>query len=117
MLLKRLAGSEGPMTAVTWQQLLAGASTPDEVISIAREFVAAIDHAALAKLPPACRPGQLFQTQDITSFAYEVVRHECRQEDEVADTIHKLAAFFSRASVRLSQLAAPNLVSAIKLFG
>src|SRR5947209_17003365 len=96
------------MTAITWQQLLASATTPDEVISAARNFVAGIDHVQLSKLPPACQPGKLLDVEDVNSFAYELIRHHCGENDENAQTVQQLSGFFSQAAVRLSQLAAPN---------
>src|SRR2546421_4116084 len=107
------------MTAVTWQQLLASASTPDEVICAARDFIASIDHVQLSKLPLACQPGKLLDVEDIHSYAYELVRHHCGNNDENAQTAQQLSAFFSQAAVRLSQLAAPNHLTGpdrVKLF-
>jgi hypothetical protein len=98
------------MSAVTWQQLLAAASTPDEVIAAARDFLAAIDHNELARLPEVCKPGKLLDAHDVSSYAYDLVRHHCQDEQDaaIAETIHKLSAFFSQAAVRVSQLSAPH---------
>ena len=96
---------ERPMSAATWQQLLARAGTPKEVISIARDFVASIDRDALARLPESCTPGKLSDGQDVMAYAYELVRHDVTQNDTAAaETIDKLASFFSQAAVRLAQL-------------
>jgi hypothetical protein len=110
------------MTAMTWQQMLAGTSSPDEVIALARDFLAGIDHVQLAKLPDVCKPGKLLDTHDVASYAYDLVRHHCEDNNdpEIAETIHSLSAFFSQAVVRLSQLAAPNATKerqAARLFG
>lgn len=98
------------MTAVTWPQLLSAATAPDEVIATARDFVGNINHTRLAKLPEACKPGKLLDTHDIASYAYDLVRHRCEDNNdpEVAETIRELADFFAHAASRLSQLAAPS---------
>ena len=104
-LTRHIGVRERPVNAFTWQQQLARAGTPGEVISIARNFVASIDHDDLARLPGACRPGKLFDTQDVMAYAYELVRHDVTQNDTAAaETIDKLASFFSQAAVRLAQL-------------
>jgi hypothetical protein len=104
----RTRGSR-PMTAVTWLQLLARASTIDEVITTSREYTASLDHVVLARLPMELQPGKLFDTHDIASYAYDLARHHDAAEDrEVAATINALGSFFSAAVQRLAQLAAPH---------
>ena len=114
-------GREDSMTAVTWQQLLAGTDSPDEVIAIARDFLAGMDHMQLAKLPEACKPGKLLDTHDVASYAYELARHHCEHiaDPEVRQTVQTLSSFFSQAVMRLSQLASPRSVSrqSARLFG
>jgi len=107
------------MSAATWQQVLAAAKTPDDVIASARNFVATVDYADLARLPEVCKPGKFVDTHDVASYAYDLARHHCDELDStVAETIHKLSAFFSQAVVRLSQLAAPQPANreVVKLF-
>jgi hypothetical protein len=119
VLLDRPTGSPDPMTAVIWRQLLAAASTADEVISVARDFVAGIDPVALAKIPHDCHPRRLFDAHDIGSYAYDLMRHQYQGADAgVAETVQQLAAFFSQATIRLSQIATPRHADkAWKLFG
>ncbi len=120
MSLQRVGLGERRMSAVTWQQLLATTTTPDDVIAAARNFVANFDHAELAGLPEECKPGKLFDTHDVASYGYDLARHPCDGMDPaVTETIHKLSAFFSQAVVRLSQLAAPRAASqeVVRLFG
>ena len=108
-----------PMTATTWLQLLARATTIDEVITTARDYTASLDHAVLARVPSELQPGKLFDTHDIASYAYELARHHYAGSDrEVAATVNGLASFFSEAVQRLAQLAAPQPASRdlVKLF-
>jgi len=101
--------TDAPLYAVTWQQLLAAAHTEDEVIAAARDFTAKFDPLTLAKMPDACKPAKLVDAQDIAAYAYELARHDCRDEDpEVAQTIRELGAFFPEAAKRLAQLASPR---------
>ncbi|HSW82535.1 MAG TPA: hypothetical protein VLH12_03630 [Usitatibacter sp.] len=96
------------MSAVTWQQLLANAITPGEIITIARDFIANVDHVELARLPPECRPGKMFESLDVHSYAYDLVRHLCAKHDEGAGTVQQLLVFFSQAAIRLSQIEGPS---------
>jgi hypothetical protein len=99
------------MTAVTWLQLLAHATTREEVITTARDYIANIDRAVLAGLPAELQPGKLFDTHDIASYAYELARHHDDTDPEAAQTIKGLAAFFSEAVSRLAVLASPRPAS------
>lgn len=108
------------MSAVTWQQLLANAVTPEEIVTIARDFIANVDHVELARLPPECRPGKMFVSLDIHSYAYELIRHLCAKHDGGAGTVQQLLVFFSQAAVRLSQIEGPSDPSngtRVRLFG
>ena len=105
------------MTALIWQQLLSSAKTADDVATVARDFMASVDSATLAQLPEDCQPGKLLSAQDISSCAYELLRYEYKGGDSAAEeSIHRLAAFFSQAANRLSQITAPGQGTR-KLFG
>ena len=90
----------------TWQDILDGAESEHAVVRIVREFVAAIDPFELASLPPPCRPGKFVDAADVTDFAFEVVRHQCADNEPARHLVHKIAAFFSHASARLSRIMA-----------
>ena len=98
--------------AASWEELLADASTPEELISIVRDFVAGIDHHDLARLPERCQPGKLVDIDDVTACAYELLRyqheHDPHPDESLAQVANSLASFFSRASVRLSELTTPK---------
>ena len=86
---------------------------------MARQFLASLEYAEVAMLPDLCKPPKLVDTHDVASYAYDLVRHPCDEvSPTVAETIHKLSAFFSQAVVRLSQLAAPQPANreVVKLF-
>jgi hypothetical protein len=94
------------MSAVGWQHVLDQARSEHEVVKVVREFVASLDYHELARLPAPCRPGKFFDAEDITTFAFEVVRHHCDEAEPTRELVHRIAAFFSHASTRLSQILA-----------
>ena len=94
------------MAGVGWQDVIDRADSEQEVVRVVRDFVASLSPYDLARLPSQCRPGKFFGAEDVTSFAFEIVRHHCDQDVETRDLVHRIAAFFSQASTRLSQLLA-----------
>jgi hypothetical protein len=94
---------------VSWQGRLNSASTEAEVVDVVRDFMAQVSPYDLARLPEECRPRKMVDANDITSYAFAIVRHHCDDADGTARVAHKLAAFFTSASIRLSHiLAAAN---------
>jgi hypothetical protein len=103
----RLLYPRPPPMTITWQEALASAGSEREVLSLARDFVAHFDYFDLNRLPSTCRPpSKIVDGSDVTSYAFDLLRHQCTQQgDSNADVLEKLADFFSQASVRLSQVA------------
>jgi hypothetical protein len=94
---------------LSWQDKLDGATTEGEVVAIAKDFVAQFSPREIESLPPVCRPGKFFDANDVNAFAFALMRHECGDDREVAELVHKMAGFFANASTRLSQIMArPN---------
>lgn len=98
------------MPVLSWQGRLANSTSPEEVVAIARDFLAAFTPYELATLPDKCRPpGKLYDGEDLTTFAFELARHNysCAQDpDGSAALVHKFANFFCHASIRLSEMQA-----------
>ncbi len=94
------------MPVLSWQGRLDAATSSEEVIAVARDFLATFSPYELAVLPASCKPPhKLYDGEEITTYAFELVRHECNKErPESADMVHKLAHFFSNASIRLSEI-------------
>ena len=90
--------------SVSWQDRLDDASNVHDVVEIARDFLATWDRFEVAALPEACRPGKIFDANDVTSYAFQLRSHECENDWDAARLIHKMASFFSNASARLSQI-------------
>ena len=88
---------------LSWQDRLDDAMSEAEVLAIAREFLATVTPYEIARLPDGLRPGKIGDANDVTSYAFELVRGDFDDNQRV---LHRLAHFFSRASIRLSQILA-----------
>ena len=96
---------EPPHTPVSWQQKLDLACDEAEVLAIAREFLAMLTPYEIDKLPRPCQPPlKLVDRDDVASYAYDLVRHDCEDGPETAELVHKLAHFFSHATMRIAQV-------------
>ncbi len=100
----RPLGRGRPLAPVSWQQKLDLAETELEVVHISRDYVATLDPLEVAILPPECRPRKMLVANDVASYAFDLVRYDCDELGKVAVLVHKLAAFFSHASIRLSEI-------------
>ncbi len=92
------------MNPVSWQERLDRATTEAAVLEVARDFVATLEYPEIARLPATCRPRKLIGAADVSGYALDLVRHQCADDDPAAEAIVRLAAFFSHASMRLSQI-------------
>lgn len=106
MSVHQLFNQSTPLAFTTWQDKLREAEDERAVVSLARDFVSRLDSAEFTRLPLECRPGKFMDANDITGYAFTLVRQECGNESETAALVHKLAAFFSSASIRLSEIMA-----------
>jgi len=97
---------ESPSAPITWQQRLDLAHDEFEVLAIAREFLAMLTPYEIDRLPQPCQPPlKLFDREEIAAYAYDLVRHNCDDSPQTAELVHKLAHFFSHASMRMAQLS------------
>ena len=97
---------ESPAPSLSWQQRLDLAHDEAEVVAVAREFVAMLTPYEIDRLPKPCQPPlKLVDRDDISAYAYDLVRHQCDEADGMAELVHKLARFFSHASTRTAQLS------------
>lgn len=94
------------MTTVTWRTRLEEAANERDVVGIVKDYLAQLDRFDITQLPEECRPGKFFTAQDVMSYAYDLVQHDCKDEPGVGDFALKLAAFFSQAAFRLTQVMA-----------
>jgi hypothetical protein len=54
-------------------------------------------------LPANLRPQKIVDANDVTTYAFELVRHECHDEG-AQRLVQRLANIMSRASIRLAQI-------------
>jgi hypothetical protein len=88
-----------------WLARVATARTPDDVLSVAREYVAHFAVESGDSLPVELRPGPLATADDLQHYALALARYH--GHGETARGVYKVAEFFSRAAVRLAELATP----------
>jgi len=94
------------MVATTWQHRLDTARAPEDIVAAARDSLATLGPIELGALPEGCRPpAKIVDADDVTTYAFELVRFECGAH-ETRELVHKLARIFSHASMRLAQLTA-----------
>ena len=87
----------------TWQERLDSAASESEVVDVVRDYVAELTHAEFTSLPETLRPGKIVDANDVTTYAFDLVRHECREEG-TQQIVRRLAHVLSSASIRLSQI-------------
>lgn len=92
------------ITAVSWQDRLEAADSESDVVQVAKDYMATLDPFQVSLLPATCRPRKLITANDVSSYAFDLVRYECGDADDAAPFIHRQAAFFSHASIRLSEI-------------
>src|SRR4051812_19190081 len=90
MTIHRLHPHGHPMP-VTWQDELHAASTEAEVLHVARNFMAQFSPSEIAQLPEPCRPRRLVDGNDLTTYAFDLVRHRCDDGVGAEHLAHKLA--------------------------
>jgi hypothetical protein len=94
------------MTSITWERRLDSAGSVEDVVATAREFLARLDPDEIESLPGKCRPpAKIVDADDVGMYAYELVRYEC-EDDDSAELVHRLARFFSHASMQVARVLA-----------
>lgn len=94
--------------SVSWQDRLDDAGNIHDIVEIARDFLATWDRHEIAALPEPCRPGKIFDANDVTSYAFQLMQHGCAGVAGASPLMHKMASFFSNASVRCTQILASS---------
>jgi len=88
---------------LTWQERLDDAMTESEVVEVVRDYLATITHEEIMSLPEALRPRKIVDANDITTYAFDLVREECHDEG-IQHIVQRLGHILSRASIRLSEI-------------
>jgi hypothetical protein len=90
-----------------WIGSIRSAGGTEELLRLAKAYVATWEPARLALLPPDCRPPPLQNTNDIAAYALTLVRRQM-SPDAVPDrpALEAMAGFFAAAHVRLAEIFA-----------
>lgn len=88
----------------SWRARLDRAGREADIVWLVKDYVATWLPQEIAELPPECRPGRFADAEDISAFALQLVRSEVESDHETPSRLHHMAAFFSHAAMRLSQI-------------
>ena len=97
---------ERRLRSIGWQGQLDHADRPEGVLAVARDYLAQVSPEEIAQLPEDCRPSRLVDADDVAAYAFELARRQSSPDSP--EILHKLAAFFSDASARLSKIMADS---------
>ena len=61
-----------------WHDTIDEARTPEEVVTIMRDYLASVTPAELAHLPEKCRPTRIKAEDDITYWTFVLAQYQCR---------------------------------------
>ena len=87
---------------VAWFDLLAAATTPAEVVGVARDYLATWTPEEIAALPRACRPPrQIKFPEEVVDYAFALVKAHVDTDVE-HEGVTRMATFFSEASWRVA---------------
>jgi hypothetical protein len=90
---------------VGWQGRLEAATSREDVVDVARDFLALVTPEEVARMPVDCRPGKLVDGEDVANYAVMLARRSCDPDCFGDHNLQRVAAFFGDALGRLSQLA------------
>ena len=91
--------------SATWQGRLQETTCADDVIAVCREFVSVTTAQELADLPSDCKPSDFASPRDVQRYALDLIHALAIGDRSSAPTITRLSTFFTRAALRLVQLA------------
>ena len=94
-----------------WQGRLAAATSREDVVTVARDFLALVGPEEVARMPVDCRPVKLVDGEDVANYAVTLTRRSCDPDCFRDHDLQRIAAFFGDALGRLSQLTPPSLAS------
>ena len=95
---------QNALTQLGWQGRLSEAETADDVVAIARDYLALWSPEELASIPPDLRPGKLVDSDDVNGYALALVQAQMGRGTAGEAVVHKMGNFFGSASLRITQL-------------
>lgn len=98
------------LASVGWQGRLAAAASREDVVGVARDFLALVGPEEIARMPADCRPGKLVDGDDVANYAVTLARRSCDPDCLGDHNLQRVGAFFGDALARLTQLT-PTTIS------
>ncbi|HXF79901.1 MAG TPA: hypothetical protein VN598_13615 [Usitatibacter sp.] len=92
------------MRTPTWQERLDICRTEREIVEVSRNYLASFDHFEISRLPDPCKPTRLVCGVDVSHYALALATQASDETDRNAELIHRLAAFFIQAHMKLARL-------------
>lgn len=78
-----------------------------QVVGVVKDYLAQFDPVDIWQLPAECRPPvKFFTSEDVMVYAFALARNQSKADPELEQLVLRLAAFFSQAAFRLSQVMA-----------
>jgi hypothetical protein len=96
------------MSSRNWAEKLSLATSEEEVVRIARDYVGEWFPDELAELPEHCRPGKLRDGEDINELAFKLthLRFTPGFEPSEEGTVPAMESFFAQACSRIAHVMA-----------
>jgi len=104
MIRQPLFPMEKAQQSLTWADVLDDVDAPQDVLKVAKDFLATWDPYELAALPAECKPPTYFvEPEDIVNYAFTLVQSHCgpAQGDP---GVYRMVKFFSHAARRIAIL-------------
>lgn len=89
----------------TWQMLIEAAGSEQDVVHVARDFVASFTPHEVELMPAELRPRKIVDGDDIARYGYELSTHAREEDDPGSAVIRVFACFFANAAERLARVS------------
>jgi len=89
-----------------WLAQIAGASTNDEIVAIAREYAGALTEGERMRLPPNCLPPSFKSAEEVNDYALTLTRAQLSFRGAISSEVvlERLMLFFATLSGRYAQI-------------
>ena len=94
------------MNQLSWHGRLNDAVTEEDVVMIARDYVALWGPEEIGQMPVDLRPNKIVDADDVSAYALSLVQAQMGRGLAAESEVHKMGAFFSSATMRLAQIMA-----------
>ena len=94
------------MNQLSWHGRLNDAVSQEDVVAVARDYVALWAPEELGQMPGDLRPGKIVDAEDVSAYAFALMQAQMGGGQVAESVVHKMGAFFSSATMRLAQIMA-----------